>query len=135
MKDLLTGLTGSGKSTIAYALERRLFDTGRACTVLDGQNMRLGISKDLPHDAEAAIVDTPDRSTLWHAHTPQVFPARQLRDAYASGLRGTDDAALVEACGGSVVLVDGGATNMKVTRPGDVEIAEAILRARGGEVE
>ena len=44
---LLTGLAGSGKSTIAYALERRLFETGRATSVLDGQNMRLGISKDL----------------------------------------------------------------------------------------
>jgi bifunctional enzyme CysN/CysC len=44
---LLTGLTGSGKSTLAYALERKLFDDGRAATVLDGQNMRLGITKDL----------------------------------------------------------------------------------------
>lgn len=44
---LLTGLTGSGKTSIAYALERRLFEQGRACMVLDGQNMRLGISRDL----------------------------------------------------------------------------------------
>lgn len=44
---LLTGLTGAGKSTIAKALERKLFDLGRAVVVLDGQNMRLGISKDL----------------------------------------------------------------------------------------
>jgi bifunctional enzyme CysN/CysC len=44
---LFTGLTGSGKTTIAYALERRLFDQGRSAVVLDGQNMRRGISKDL----------------------------------------------------------------------------------------
>lgn len=49
---LLTGLTGSGKSTIAYALERKLFDLGRAAYVLDGQNMRLGPSKDLGFDVE-----------------------------------------------------------------------------------
>ena len=49
---LLTGLTGAGKTTIAYALERRLFDMGRACAVLDGQNMRRGISKDLGFTAE-----------------------------------------------------------------------------------
>jgi bifunctional enzyme CysN/CysC len=49
---LLTGLTGSGKTTIAYALERRLFDQGHACTVLDGQNMRIGISKDLGFTGE-----------------------------------------------------------------------------------
>jgi bifunctional enzyme CysN/CysC len=44
---LITGLTGAGKSTIAQALERRLFDAGRAVTMLDGQNMRMGISRDL----------------------------------------------------------------------------------------
>jgi bifunctional enzyme CysN/CysC len=48
---LLTGLTGAGKTTIAYALERRLFEAGRAACVLDGQNMRLGISKDLGFSA------------------------------------------------------------------------------------
>ena len=50
---LLTGLTGSGKTTIAFALERRLFDLGRAATVLDGQNMRLGPSKDLGFDEDS----------------------------------------------------------------------------------
>ncbi|MBT3341977.1 MAG: sulfate adenylyltransferase subunit CysN [Gemmatimonadetes bacterium] len=49
---LLTGLTGAGKTTIAYALERRLFDMGRAATVLDGQNMRRGISRDLGFSAD-----------------------------------------------------------------------------------
>ena len=49
---LLTGLTGSGKSTIAYALEKKLFDMGRTAFVLDGQNMRLGPSKDLGFDAD-----------------------------------------------------------------------------------
>jgi bifunctional enzyme CysN/CysC len=44
---LLTGLTGAGKTTLAYALERRLFDRQQAVAVLDGQNMRRGISKDL----------------------------------------------------------------------------------------
>jgi bifunctional enzyme CysN/CysC len=44
---LLTGLSGAGKTTISYALERRLFGEGRAVCVLDGQNMRRGISRDL----------------------------------------------------------------------------------------
>jgi len=49
---LLTGLTGSGKTTIAYALERRLFDMGRAAVVLDGVNMRRGLTKELGFTAE-----------------------------------------------------------------------------------
>ncbi len=44
---LLTGLTGAGKSTIAKALERRLFDSGRVAVRLDGQNVRQGVSRDL----------------------------------------------------------------------------------------
>lgn len=44
---LLTGLTSSGKTTIAKAVERKLFDAGRAVTVLDGQQVRRGLSKDL----------------------------------------------------------------------------------------
>ncbi len=49
---MFIGVSGSGKSTLAHGLERRLFDRGRVATVLDGKTMRLGISKDLPHDAE-----------------------------------------------------------------------------------
>ncbi len=44
---LLTGLTGAGKTTLAHALERRLFDLGYSCAVLDGQRLRSGISRDL----------------------------------------------------------------------------------------
>ena len=44
---LLTGLPGAGKSSTAYGLERKLFDLGRSAFVVDGQNMRLGISRDL----------------------------------------------------------------------------------------
>jgi bifunctional enzyme CysN/CysC len=47
----LTGLPKSGKSTIAYALEKRLFDAGCASHVIDGENMRLGVSRDLGFSA------------------------------------------------------------------------------------
>jgi bifunctional enzyme CysN/CysC len=49
---MFIGVSGSGKSTLAHGLERHLFDMGRVSTVLDGKAMRLGISKDLPHDAD-----------------------------------------------------------------------------------
>jgi bifunctional enzyme CysN/CysC len=49
----LTGLSGSGKSTVAHALERRLIDAGRACFVLDGDNLRHGLNRDLGFTSEA----------------------------------------------------------------------------------
>ena len=49
---LLTGLSGSGKTTIAFALEERLFAAGQAVMVLDGQNLRHGISRDLGFSAD-----------------------------------------------------------------------------------
>jgi bifunctional enzyme CysN/CysC len=49
---LLTGLPASGKATLAYALERRLFDAGRAVTVLYGPAMRRGLSRDLGYSAD-----------------------------------------------------------------------------------
>ena len=49
---LLVGLTGSGKSRIAYALERRLWNEGRAVSVLYGQNMRQGLNRDLGFTAD-----------------------------------------------------------------------------------
>ena len=55
---LLVGLTGSGKSRIAYALERRLWDEGRAVTVLYGQSMRQGLNRDLGFTADDAGVIT-----------------------------------------------------------------------------
>ncbi len=48
---LLTGLSGAGKTTTAYALERQLFEEGRAVSVLDGTELRKGISKDLGFSA------------------------------------------------------------------------------------
>ncbi|MFI5045324.1 MAG: adenylyl-sulfate kinase, partial [Acidimicrobiales bacterium] len=49
---LLTGLTGAGKSTTAVALERRLFDAGRATLRIDGEDLRLGMSRDLGFSAQ-----------------------------------------------------------------------------------
>jgi 2-C-methyl-D-erythritol 4-phosphate cytidylyltransferase len=81
---------------------------------------------------DGTIVDTPDRTRFWSAHTPQAFPAAMLRHAYANAAEdATDDAALVERAGGRVRLVDDGTSNLKVTRAEDLEVAEAILRGRG----
>lgn len=86
-------------------------------------------------DDEGRVVSTPDRARLWAAQTPQAFPRTMLLDAYRraaeAGVHATDDAALVERYGGRVVVVEGSAENLKVTRPADLIVAEALLRARG----
>ncbi len=82
-------------------------------------------------DSGGRIVATPERRRLWHAHTPQAFPAEALRRAYAGDLAGaTDDASLVERGGMTVRMVEGGSSNLKVTRVEDLALAETILRRR-----
>ena len=71
-----------------------------------------------------------DRSQLRAVQTPQAFRADLLRRAHASDGEATDDAALVEAAGGKVHLVDGEPDNIKITTPGDLHVAEALLAAR-----
>jgi 2-C-methyl-D-erythritol 4-phosphate cytidylyltransferase len=74
-------------------------------------------------------LSTLDRSRLVAVQTPQAFRAEVLRTAHTRGDESTDDAALVEAAGGTVVLVDGPADNIKVTTPSDLIVAEAFIGA------
>jgi 2-C-methyl-D-erythritol 4-phosphate cytidylyltransferase len=69
-----------------------------------------------------------DRVGLVAVQTPQAFRAAALRGAHAGAPEATDDASLVEATGGKVVVVDGSAANLKITHPVDLAIAEALLR-------
>jgi 2-C-methyl-D-erythritol 4-phosphate cytidylyltransferase len=86
----------------------------------------------LKRTGEDGVVEaTVDRRRFWHAHTPQVFPAGLVFHAYGeAGTDATDDAALVERSGAPVRMVDGGRWNLKVTRPEDLPVAEALLRLR-----
>jgi 2-C-methyl-D-erythritol 4-phosphate cytidylyltransferase len=69
-----------------------------------------------------------DRGGLLAVQTPQAFRATALREAHAGEPDATDDASLVEAMGGKVVVVEGSPANLKITRPIDLAIAEALLR-------
>jgi len=75
------------------------------------------------------VLETVDRRDLVAVQTPQGFLTDALMDAHRAfpGDDATDDAALVELNGGSVVIVDGDRTNIKITFPCDLTIAEAIL--------
>ncbi len=80
------------------------------------------------------IERTVDRGPLWLAQTPQAFLRDRLlqahRKAHAEGVHATDDAFLFEWAGHPVVVVEGSGENIKVTRPEDMVIGEAILASR-----
>ena len=85
-------------------------------------------------DAQNIVQETPDRSQLWAAQTPQGFDVNQLKDCHDKGQKMgwqvTDDAALFEKCNLPVKIVPGEETNLKVTTPIDLALAEFILRQR-----
>jgi 2-C-methyl-D-erythritol 4-phosphate cytidylyltransferase len=84
-------------------------------------------------NAQNQVQATQDRQGLWLAQTPQVFRRDWLEEAYAKRkeVKGkiTDDAQLVEAVGHPVHVVDGAATNIKITTKADLMLADAILKA------
>lgn len=95
------------------------------------------------HDAVIPVVDVVDsyrrvegensyivpRVDLRIVQTPQIFNAQLLRDAYNVEFNAafTDDASVVEARGGHITLVDGERTNIKITTPEDIALAESYL--------
>lgn len=85
-------------------------------------------------DESGLVLSTPDRSTLYAVQTPQVFQASilkaALQAALASGEPVTDDCAAVERLGKQVWLAEGDRSNIKITTPDDLAVAEALLRQR-----
>lgn len=95
------------------------------------------------HDAVIPVVDVVDsyrrvegensyivpRADLRIVQTPQIFNAQLLRDAYNVEFNAafTDDASVVEARGGHITLIDGERTNIKITTPEDIALAECFL--------
>ena len=82
-------------------------------------------------DGSGAVVATPERSTLVAVQTPQAFRASVLRAAHAGAPEGTDDASLVEAAGGRIVVVPGEQANRKVTSPDDLDWVRSAIMAGG----
>ena len=93
----------------------------------DGAVPGLAISDTIKRVSDDRVLETISRDGLVTVQTPQAFRAGCLRAAHAEGAEGTDDAALVEAVGGTVVVVPGEPTNLKVTGPDDLALIEALL--------
>lgn len=77
---------------------------------------------------EAFVTKTPDRSVLWEIQTPQAMQAHLLREGFAYALKHnvtvTDDTSLIELLQHPVKLVEGCYSNLKITTPEDLPIAE-----------
>ena len=80
----------------------------------------LAVTDTVKQVRDGRVTATLDRAELVAVQTPQAFLAAALRRAHASGADATDDAALVEAVGGVVVVVPGEPTNVKITVAGDL---------------
>jgi 2-C-methyl-D-erythritol 4-phosphate cytidylyltransferase / 2-C-methyl-D-erythritol 2,4-cyclodiphosphate synthase len=81
--------------------------------------------------ADRCLRHTVEREELWQAQTPQAARTSLLKEAFAradqDGFVGTDEASLLEHGGWPVMMVEGSETNLKITRPDDLSMAEAIL--------
>lgn len=85
----------------------------------DSLRMKVGADRTVP----------VDRNLYLKVQTPQFFKAAILKDAYAEAGNNvySDDASLVESLGGKISIFPGDQTNIKVTNPGDLEIASVLL--------
>ncbi|WP_439844145.1 2-C-methyl-D-erythritol 4-phosphate cytidylyltransferase [Aeromonas dhakensis] len=108
----------------------RLIATAMACGgAILGSRVRDTMKRS---DAAGNILATVEREELWHALTPQMFPAgplkRALEEGLALGATITDEASAMERAGFSVRMVEGRADNIKVTRPEDLSLAGLYLQ-------
>ncbi len=82
-----------------------------------------------PRGNERVLVsETLDRDELVAVQTPQAFNAHALRRAHESGADASDDAGLIEDCGGKVVVVAGRQHNIKITVPADLDLARRLAQ-------
>ncbi|SCG84133.1 2-C-methyl-D-erythritol 4-phosphate cytidylyltransferase [Proteiniborus sp. DW1] len=82
-------------------------------------------------NVEGDIIDTPERSTLWAVQTPQSFSYDIILKAYDYAIKskiiGTDDSMLVEKLGYKVKIIEGSYSNIKITTPEDLKLAQLLL--------
>ncbi|NJK60714.1 MAG: 2-C-methyl-D-erythritol 4-phosphate cytidylyltransferase [Oscillatoriales cyanobacterium SM2_1_8] len=112
-----------------------LFDRGAAALAqCDGFVAAVPVKDTIKEVVDRQVVGTPPRDRLWAAQTPQGFAYPKILDAHrqalAAGWEVTDDAALFEKLGWPVAIVPGEETNLKITTPQDLAIAQFLLAAR-----
>ena len=101
--------------------------TGAVVAGADGAVPGLPVVDTVKRVVGDVVAETLDRAELVTVQTPQAFRAAALRAAHKAGSDATDDAALVEAAGGRVVVVPGDPRNRKVTTPDDLAALAEVL--------
>ncbi|WP_044618482.1 2-C-methyl-D-erythritol 4-phosphate cytidylyltransferase [Gynuella sunshinyii] len=109
-------------------LYSRCLNSGRSAI------LAVPVSDTIKHVQHETINHTVDRTVLWQAQTPQMFPLEALKRAFENVIRDghavTDDASVMELYGHVVDVVTAHRDNIKITTPEDLELVEMIL-ARG----
>ncbi|MFH1263521.1 MAG: 2-C-methyl-D-erythritol 4-phosphate cytidylyltransferase [Pseudomonadota bacterium] len=109
--------------------------TVAACNGWDGAIAALPVRDTIKLVEGETILKTEPREKLWAMQTPQVFRFPFILDAYrnakATGLVATDDAAVAEKAGGKIRVIEGSSRNLKITFEEDLRLAETILKAGG----
>jgi 2-C-methyl-D-erythritol 4-phosphate cytidylyltransferase len=111
-----------------------LFASDNTC---DGAILAVPVSDTIKRATQRAtnstieIAETVDRTQLWQAQTPQFFPLQKLIEAIQlaqiNGIKITDEASAMEHAKASIQLIEGRSTNIKITRPSDLELAAFYL--------
>ncbi len=120
----------AARPLITKDLVERILDRASAGDV-DGVVPAIPLTDTTKRVDGESVLETIDRSSLISVQTPQAFRLSALRDAHnGDQFDATDDAAMVERNGGSVVHVMGDPMNIKITFPDDLVIARSFLVAR-----
>lgn len=135
----LQALATSVTLVLVHDAARPFIDNQTICRTIEGAGTLGAVIAAVPVkdtlkqvDDETLIVATVDRSKLWQAQTPQAAQKHLLLHAFEharrTGFIGTDEASLLEHAGIKVHVVQGDEKNIKITHPGDVDIAEQFMQ-------
>ena len=109
----------------------------RDASVFGGATLGVPVKDTIKTVDDGLITDTPPRSSLYITQTPQIFKRSLYFEgidfALEHGLDFTDDCQLVEAIGGKVAMTTGDYTNIKITTPEDIKLAEVLMKLRQEE--
>ena len=140
--DYLSGMAADGDLAMVHDAVRPCVEVtdiervvAAARSASHGAVLAAPVSDTLKRAGPGGSIDgTVDRSRLWRALTPQVFPLGRLRaalrDAVENGCAVTDEAQAMELAGARPRLVEGSPGNIKITRPEDLALARALLEGR-----